>query len=266
MPLHVERTHFNQVCILFKPQSCVLGFLSDRWGADGLWLPRWLARSSPGRRGHPSTDVVSPDSGLLGLPFLCCHRLCHFCCRHRVGLVDGCHHGALRALHQKEGRTPWHRRGGRNWWDRPYLAGQGWPWQREFENVTYCLNDLYPLCLLLDSHSASCQFPVLSVKPNDSLVITSLFNSSAQKEKRGFKRDENLICSYLECFRWWHAGGPQTLTWMSLQMYAFIQYSIILWHLAWMCTFIQGDNEAIVSLYLISFLLKEAVYLGINRM
>lgn len=166
--------------------------VSDRWGPDGVWLTSWHAGPSAGWGGHPATDVMSPDSGLLGLPFLCRHRLRHLCCWHRVGLADGRHHGALWALHQKERRTAGCGRRGRNQWDGPYLAGQEWPWQREFENVTHCLKDLIPLCSPSDSHSASCQLPVLSVKSNDTPVITSLFNSLSSERER-----KNLISSHL---------------------------------------------------------------------
>lgn len=168
--------------------------VSDRWGPDSVWLTSWHAGPPSGRGGHPATDVVSPDSGLLGLPFLCGHRFCHLCRRHRVGLADGRRHGAVRALHQKERRAAGRGQRGGNRWDRPYLAGQERPWQREFENVTRCLNDLIRLRSPLDSHSASCQLPALSVKSNDTPVTMSLFHSlSSERGRRRFNRKIRFV-------------------------------------------------------------------------
>lgn len=118
-------------------------WLPGRWGPDGVRLSRRHAGSPSGWGGHPAADAVPPDPGLLGLPVLRGHRLRHLRRWHRVGLDDGRCHGTLRTLHQKERREPGHGRGGRRERrDGTHLSDQEWPWQRGFENVTYCLNDL----------------------------------------------------------------------------------------------------------------------------
>lgn len=159
--------------------------LPDRWGPDGVRLASRHAGPSAGRSGHPATDDVSPNSGLLGLPFLCRHRLCHLCRRHGVSLADGRGDGALWALHQEEGRTAgcgrgWGggRRGPGRWQDGTCDAVQERSRQREFENDTHCVRDLRQFsCPLLDSHSASCRLPGLPVKSSDTLHSTSLLNT-----------------------------------------------------------------------------------------
>lgn len=128
--------------VLFNPHHSL--YFCDRWGSDCLRLTCWHARSTSGWGGPPATDVMSPDSGLLGLPILRRHRLCHLRRWHRVSVVDGCRHGAVRALHQEERWAAGHWEWRRKQRDEPLIEKQKRQKQQEFKDLVCCLKDFNP--------------------------------------------------------------------------------------------------------------------------
>lgn len=92
------------------------------------------AGSAPGGGGHAAEIGMPPGPGLLGLPVLHRHRLCHLQRRDSVGVGDGRAHGSVRALQQEEERGARQRRRGgdshpraRKW----RRSGQPWQWGPE---------------------------------------------------------------------------------------------------------------------------------------